>query len=80
MGISTINSSIAGLGRAPCAKGVLRNVATEDVVFMLHGLGIESGIDLEKIIEVGRWVSEKLNRSNKSRVGLAGVPDWIMNS
>lgn len=80
MGISTIDSSIAGLGGCPYAPGASGNVATEDVVYMLHGLGIESGVDLKKVIDIGRWVSEKLNRPNQSRVGLAGAPDWILES
>jgi len=80
MGISTIDSSVAGLGGCPYAQGASGNVATEDVVYMLHGLGIESGVDLKKIIDVGRWVSEKLKRINQSRVGLSGAPDWILES
>ena len=80
MGISTIDSSVAGLGGCPYNKGASGIVATEDVVYMLHGLGIDSGIDLNKIIEVGQWVSEKLRRSNNSRVGRADVPEWILQS
>lgn len=80
MGISTIDSSVAGLGGCPYSKGASGIVATEDVVYMLHGLGIDSGIDLNKIIEVGQWVSEKLRRSNNSRVGHADVPEWILQS
>jgi hydroxymethylglutaryl-CoA lyase len=79
MGISTIDASIAGLGGQSDPENASGNIATEDVVYMLHGLGIESGVDLEKIIDVGRWVSEKLKRENKSRVGLVGVPDWILD-
>lgn len=77
MGISTIDSSIAGLGGGSNEKGLSGNIATEDLVYMLQGLGIESGVDLEKIIATGRWISEKLKRTNTSRVGNAGVPDWI---
>ena len=80
MGISTIDSSVAGLGGCPYNTGASGIVATEDVVYMLHGLGIDSGIDLNKIIEVGQWVSEKLRRSNNSRVGRADVPEWILQS
>ena len=79
LGVSIVDASVAGLGGCPFAKSASGNVATEDVVYMLHGLGIESGVDLEKIIDVGRWVSEKLKRENKSRVGLVGVPDWILD-
>lgn len=80
MGISIINTSIAGMGNCLYSGGGSGNVATEDVVYMLHGLGIDSSIDLKKIIKVGQWLSEKLNRPNNSRVGLAGVPDWILHS
>lgn len=80
MGITTIDSSVAGLGGCPYAEGASGNVATEDVVYMLHGIGIESSVDLQKIIEVGQWVSEKLNRPNNSRVGRAGVPKWILET
>jgi len=80
LGISTIDSSVAGLGGCPYAQGASGNVATEDVVYMLHGLGIKCNVDLKKIIEVGRWVSEQLNRQNNSRAGLAGAPNWILDS
>ena len=79
MGISTIDSAIAGLGGCPYAQGASGNVATEDVVYMLHGLGIETGIDIDKLIDVGNFISEKLARSNNSRVGKAGVPPWIQH-
>lgn len=80
MGVSTVDSSVAGLGGCPYAEGASGNVATEDVVYMLHGLGINSGVDLRKIIDVGRWISKLLNRYNSSRVGLSGAPDWILGS
>lgn len=80
MGISIIDSSIAGMGNCLYNGSGSGNVATEDVVYMLHGLGIDSSIDLKKIIKVGQWLSEKLNRPNNSRVGQAGIPDWILQS
>lgn len=80
MGISTIDSAVAGLGGYPHTEYTSGNLSTEDVVYMLHGLGIDSGVDLKKIIEVGRWLSEKLNLPNNSRVGCTGVPDWILES
>jgi len=80
MGISTVDSSVAGLGGCPYAEGASGNVATEDVVYMLHGLGIYSGIDLRKIIETGRWISTVLHRNNSSRVGQSGAPDWILDN
>ncbi|EEX94211.1 putative hydroxymethylglutaryl-CoA lyase [Vibrio orientalis CIP 102891 = ATCC 33934] len=61
MGISTIDSSVAGLGGCPYAKGASGNVATEEVVYLCHGLGIETGVNLEKIVEVGRALRKNLN-------------------
>jgi len=77
IGIYKVDASVAGLGGCPYARGASGNVATEDVVYMLHGMGIGTGIDLAKLIEVGRWISQKLQRDNSSRVGRAGVPDWF---
>jgi len=74
LGIRTVDSSVAGLGGCPYAEGATGNVATEDVVYMLHGMGYSTGIDLGKIIHVGQSISAQLNRSNNSRVGSAGVP------
>ena len=71
LGVSIIDSSIAGLGGCPYAKGATGNVATEDVVFMLHGMDIETGIDLNKLIETGRFISDVLGRVPQSRVSLA---------
>lgn len=70
-GISIIDSSIAGLGGCPYAKGATGNVATEDVVYMLHGMGIETGIDLKKLISVGRYISDCLGRNPQSKVNIA---------
>jgi hydroxymethylglutaryl-CoA lyase len=70
-GIHTVDSSIAGLGGCPYAKGASGNVATEDVLYMLQGMGIQTGIDLKELIKVGNWISQKLNRVNGSKVGLA---------
>ena len=80
MGVSTVDTSVAGLGGCPYAEGASGNIATEDVVYMLHGLGINSGVDLRKIIDVGRWVSKLLKRNNSSRAGSSGAPDWILES
>ncbi|NKB39231.1 MAG: hydroxymethylglutaryl-CoA lyase [Gammaproteobacteria bacterium] len=71
LGISTIDSSIAGLGGCPYAAGASGNVATEDVVYMLNGLGIKSGTDLEKLIVTGRHISNSLQRQPASKVSLA---------
>lgn len=70
-GISVIDSSVAGLGGCPYAKGASGNVATEDVVYMLNGLGIEHGIDLERLIDAGDYICQQLGRSNGSRVATA---------
>jgi len=70
-GISTIDTSVAGLGGCPYAKGASGNMATEDVIYMLHGLGLSTGIDLEKLITAGNYICNKLNRQNGSKVALA---------
>lgn len=71
LGSEIIDSSVAGLGGCPYAKGASGNVATEDVIYMLNGMNIECGINLEKLVETGNWISEKLNRLNNSQVGKA---------
>jgi hydroxymethylglutaryl-CoA lyase len=74
LGISTIDSSIAGLGGCPYAKGASGNVATEDVVYMLDGLGIHTGLDLEALISAGNKISTALGRESGSRVSKALSP------
>ena len=71
MGIATVDSSVAGLGGCPYAKGASGNVATEDVVYMLNGLGIETGLDLPALIRAGNRISATLNRPNGSRAAAA---------
>ncbi len=70
-GIATVDASVAGLGGCPYAEGATGNVATEDVVYMLQGLGIETGIDLPKLITAGRNISAVLGRPSVSRVSRA---------
>lgn len=70
-GISVFDSSVAGLGGCPYAPGASGNVATEDVLYLLHGLGIETGVDFAAVAETGRWISAKLGRANASRAGRA---------
>lgn len=70
-GIAVIDSSVAGLGGCPYAKGAAGNVASEDVVYLLNGLGIKSGINLEKLAATGDWISQTINRPNRSKVGIA---------
>ena len=71
MGISHFDTSVAGLGGCPYAKGATGNVATEDVVYMLHGMGIETGIDLDRLIDAGQYISDFLQRKSGSRVANA---------
>jgi len=71
LGVATFDASVAGLGGCPYAKGATGNVATEDVVYMLHGLGIKTGIDLDKLVETGAWISGVLKRESSSRAGKA---------
>lgn len=70
-GVSVIDASVAGLGGCPYAKGASGNVATEDVLYLLNGLGIETGVDLNKLVTTGEWISEQLKRHNGSKVGQA---------
>jgi hydroxymethylglutaryl-CoA lyase len=71
MGIHTFDTSIAGLGGCPYAKGATGNVATEDVVFLLHGMGIATGLDLDALVDAGAWISQLLGRQPVSRVSRA---------
>ena len=71
VGVWNFQSSVAGLGGCPYAKGATGNVATEDVVYLLHGMGIETGIDLDKLIDAGQFISEFLGRPTQSRVAKA---------
>lgn len=70
-GISVFDSSVAGLGGCPYAKGATGNVATEDVLYMLNGLGIETGINLDRLVDAGAQISRVLGRENGSRVARA---------
>ncbi len=70
-GVATIDSSVAGLGGCPYARGATGNVATEDVVYLLHGLGLATGVDLERLAATGDWISGVLGRGNGSRAGRA---------
>ncbi len=71
LGVHTFDASVAGLGGCPYAKGATGNVATEDVVFMLHGLGIDTGIDLDALVDAGAFISGVLGRAPVSRAGRA---------
>lgn len=71
LGVRVVDASVAGLGGCPYAAGASGNVASEDVVYLLHGLGVRTGIDLPQLVETGRWISALLERRNGSKVGLA---------
>ena len=71
LGVGTFDASIAGLGGCPYAAGASGNVATEDVVYMLHGVGVSTGIDLERLVDIGRWISGVLKRDYGSKAGKA---------
>ncbi|XP_020316445.2 3-hydroxy-3-methylglutaryl-CoA lyase, cytoplasmic [Oncorhynchus kisutch] len=71
MGICAVDSSVAGLGGCPYAQGASGNVSTEDVLYMLHGMGIKTGVDLSKVIEAGDFICKALNRKTNSKVAQA---------
>lgn len=71
MGISTVDSSVSGLGGCPYAKGASGNVATEDVVYMLNGLGVKTNIDIGKLLVAGDFISKHLGRPSGSKTAVA---------
>jgi len=71
LGVAQYDTSIAGLGGCPYAKGATGNVATEDVVYMLHGMGIDTGLDLDKLVDASQFISDHLGRKPNSRVSVA---------
>jgi hydroxymethylglutaryl-CoA lyase len=71
LGVAQFDTSVAGLGGCPYAQGATGNVATEDVVYMLHGMGIETGIDLDQLIDAGVYISQALGRKSGSRAAMA---------
>ena len=70
-GLATVDSSVAGLGGCPYARGATGNVATEDVVYMLDGMGIETGVDMQRLLDAGRFISDFLGREPVSRAATA---------
>ena len=70
-GVAVVDSSVSGTGGCPYAPGASGNVATEDVVYMLDGLGVKTGVDLAKLVETGRWLASRLGRDSGSKVTLA---------
>ncbi len=71
VGVSIFHSSVSGLGGCPYAKGATGNVATEDVLYLMHGLGIATGIDLDMVVDAGQFISQQLGRKGASRAGNA---------
>lgn len=71
MGISIVDSSVAGLGGCPYAKGASGNVATEDVVYMLNGVGVKTNVDLGKLLLAGDFISSHLGRPSTSKTAIA---------
>jgi hydroxymethylglutaryl-CoA lyase len=71
MGVRIFDSSVAGLGGCPYANGASGNVASEDLIYMLHNMGIDTGVDLNALVKVGQDISAKLTRSNGAKVGMA---------
>jgi hydroxymethylglutaryl-CoA lyase len=72
-GVRVVDASVAGLGGCPYAQGASGNVATEDVVYMLEGMGLRTGVDLARLVDTGRWISTLLGRDTQSRVGRAAA-------
>jgi hydroxymethylglutaryl-CoA lyase len=73
-GVRVVDSAVSGTGGCPYAHGASGNVASEDVVYMLEGLGMPTGVDLDKLVEVGRWLAALLGRATGSKVTAASMP------
>nr|XP_033795775.1 3-hydroxymethyl-3-methylglutaryl-CoA lyase, cytoplasmic isoform X3 [Geotrypetes seraphini] len=73
MGVSVVDSAVAGLGGCPYAKGATGNVATEDVLYMLNGLGIDTGVNLYKVMDAGNFICKALNKKTNSKVAQASL-------
>ena len=76
-GIAVVDSAVGGLGGCPYAKGASGNVSTEDVLYMLNGMGIKTGVDIKKIADAGRFITESLNRPTVSKVAQALAPPKV---
>jgi hydroxymethylglutaryl-CoA lyase len=76
LGVASFHSSVAGLGGCPYAKGATGNLATEDLLYMLHGLGLETGVDLRAVVETGDFITRAIGRPNHSRAGRALLAKW----
>jgi hydroxymethylglutaryl-CoA lyase len=71
LGVHTFDASVAGLGGCPYAAGASGNVATEDVVYMMNGMGVRTGVDLGQLVDIGRWICGVLGREPSSKVNKA---------
>eukprot|EP00948_MAST-09A_sp_MAST-9A-sp1_P002862 g2862.t1 len=76
-GIRVVDSSVAGLGGCPYARGASGNVATEDVVYMLEGMGMKTGVDMKQLVSTGRFISQMLGRDTSSKAGKALESKWM---
>jgi hydroxymethylglutaryl-CoA lyase len=76
LGVTSFHSSVAGLGGCPYAKGASGNVASEDLLYLLHGLGIETGVDLHAVVQAGDFISRAIGRPNNSRAGRELLAKW----
>ncbi len=72
LGVRVFDTSVGGLGGCPYAPGSAGNVSTEDVVYLFHGLGVETGFDLPKLVTLNKWLSHKMNKELPSKVGKVG--------
>ena len=72
-GVRVVDAAVSGTGGCPYARGASGNVATEDVVYMLEGMGMDTGVDLPRLVDTGRWLSQLLGRASGSKVTVAGV-------
>ncbi|CUA93470.1 hydroxymethylglutaryl-CoA lyase [Thiomonas bhubaneswarensis] len=76
LGVASFHASVAGLGGCPYARGATGNVATEDVLYLLQGLGVETGVDLRAVVEAGDFITRAIDRPNNSRAGKALLSKW----
>jgi len=76
LGVANFHSSVAGLGGCPYARGASGNVATEDLLYLLHGLGIDTGVDLHAVVQAGDFICRAIGRPNNSRAGRALLAKW----
>ncbi|MGC9162969.1 MAG: hydroxymethylglutaryl-CoA lyase [Thiomonas sp.] len=76
LGVASFHSSVAGLGGCPYARGATGNLATEDLLYLLHGLGIDTGVDLRAVVQTGDFITRTIGRPNHSRAGRALLAKW----